>query len=101
MKTRHAAALALVGWYLMVPPQLVSPGHETANVDAAVPLNKWTVWQAFDTAIECESQLETLKEGALQRTQTGQSREFMQKLLDNQFFRGQCIATDDPRLKEK
>jgi len=101
MKASHAAALALVGWYLMVPPQLVSSGHETVNVDANVPLSRWTTWQAFDTATECESQLETLKGAALQRAQTGRSRGFLQKLLDNQFFHGQCIATDDPRLKEE
>ena len=98
MKLGHAAVLALVGWYLMVPPQLVSSGHETVNVDANVPLSKWTTWQAFDTATECESQLETLKEAALQRAQTGTKSGFLQKLLDNQFFDGQCIATDDPRL---
>jgi hypothetical protein len=64
-------------------------------------LSKWTTWQAFDIATECESQLETLKEAALQRAQTEAKSGFLQKLLDNQFFHGQCIATDDPRLKEK
>jgi hypothetical protein len=99
MRPRHAAALALVGFYLMVPPQICSSGYGTVNVNANEPLSKWTIWHAFDTATECESQLETLKEAAFQRAQTGRSQGFLQKLLDNQYFHGQCIATDDPRLK--
>jgi hypothetical protein len=34
MNIRHAAALALVGWYLMVPPRI--PG--TGEVNQDVPL---------------------------------------------------------------
>lgn len=37
MKPRHAAALALVGWYLMVPP-LASLQSQTADLHA--PLSK-------------------------------------------------------------
>jgi hypothetical protein len=45
MKPRHAVTLALVGWYLMVPPT------EDANqIDPSVPLPKWVVLRAFDTA---------------------------------------------------
>jgi hypothetical protein len=48
MKRHHAAALALVGWYLMVPPT------QSANhVDPFVPLSKWIVLKAFDTATAC------------------------------------------------
>jgi hypothetical protein len=41
---RHAAALALVGWYLMLPP--VSHGDFNENV----PLSGWRIVQRFDTA---------------------------------------------------
>ena len=51
MKSRHAAALALVGWYLMLPPMHQSGilfrlwyGH----------LADWTVVNSFDSAKECE-----------------------------------------------
>jgi hypothetical protein len=43
VKTRHAAALALVGWYLMVLPT------DNANhIDPLVPWPKWVVLRAFD-----------------------------------------------------
>ena len=42
VKPRHAAALALVGWYLMLPPlQFVGPGNDPYSVaiaDDAAPL---------------------------------------------------------------
>jgi len=56
-KTRHAAALALVGWYLMVPPT------ENANhIDPFVPLSKWVVLRAFDTATACDDAQDQLRD---------------------------------------
>jgi hypothetical protein len=52
MKLRHAAALALVGWYLMVPPE----NGTAVNVDA--PLSKWFVRTAHDTTSDCQDGLE-------------------------------------------
>ena len=43
MKPRHAAALALVGWYLMVPP----PDNLTA------PISAWEVAASYDTGKHC------------------------------------------------
>jgi len=37
MKTHYAAALVLVGWYLMLPP--TGRDHPTGNV--AAPLSQW------------------------------------------------------------
>jgi hypothetical protein len=37
MKLRHAAALALMGWYLLIPP--TSRDYPMGNVDA--PLSQW------------------------------------------------------------
>lgn len=44
MKTCHAAALALLGWYLMVP---------LVGGDASAPLSQWRTIDSFDTAQEC------------------------------------------------
>src|ERR1039457_3827850 len=50
MNPRHAAALALVGRYLMVPP------HPTATtLDSDAPLSKWRVYEVFDTAVTCNT----------------------------------------------
>jgi hypothetical protein len=45
MKPHHAAALALVGWYLMVLPT-----KDANGIDPSDPLPRWVVLRAFDTA---------------------------------------------------
>ncbi len=54
MKARHASALALVGWYLMMPP--TSPPNGYVINDAA-PLSKWLLMESFDTAESCKKAL--------------------------------------------
>jgi hypothetical protein len=49
MNLRHAAALALVGWYLMLPP-LSAPG----KFDTAQLLSKWVEDSAHDSGAACE-----------------------------------------------
>ena len=58
MNLRHAAALALMGWYLTVPPT-VGPYR---RLDLRVPVSQWKVVQRFDTATTCEGYLQEMKE---------------------------------------
>jgi hypothetical protein len=54
LKLRHAAALALLGWYLIAPPYIESEPHSGApviNLDA--PLSPWNPRGIFDSEIEC------------------------------------------------
>jgi hypothetical protein len=44
VKPRPAAALALVGWYLMLP-----------RSDINAPLNTWVQMQSFDSAADCQT----------------------------------------------
>jgi hypothetical protein len=53
MKLRHAAALALVGWYLMMPPRKTVDGQ--VFPDTTVAVSQWSQMQAYDTAKECEA----------------------------------------------
>jgi hypothetical protein len=53
MKLRHAAALALVGWYLLMPPA------KHNGMPADVPLSRWRNFGAFDSAAQSESALRT------------------------------------------
>src|SRR5258708_8608753 len=46
MNLRHAAALALVDWYLMVPP--ISNG----TPEIAAPLSHWEIQSSYDTPVE-------------------------------------------------
>jgi hypothetical protein len=106
VKSHHAAALALVGWYLMCPP-LQSPcwpGVETLrelfgkgpnacknlypDYDAA--LSQWKESRKFDHADECQADVtKDLKDWLSRKT----------PLSDRIHCR--CVATDDPRLKSK
>ena len=89
MTLRHAAALALVGWYLMSPP--FDASLKKPDLDA--PLAKWSQIGSFDTAQECNGQeAYNLKQAHAARV-TG--------LLLETDEAAQCIASDDPRLKGK
>jgi len=118
MTLRHAAVLALVGWALMVPPLIDSSGVATQE-----PLSKWTSLGTFDSAEECDrGRIDemTRRERAAEQGEPRQSdrgridemtrRERVaeegeqgetinQSLLAIQ--NAQCVATDDPRLREK
>ena len=109
MDARHAAALALVGWYLMVPPsmsemdwtcgaslsahayhKLFGTGDEKecakfAEIEAPnAPISKWHEMSPFETLLDCEkAQHELLVRSRAGSPQAG----------------AQCVATDDPRLK--
>jgi len=60
MKPRHAAALALVGWYLMVPPTL-DPRRQQSGlfVDLSAPLPK------CDTVFDSVSPVYTLEQSPM------------------------------------
>jgi hypothetical protein len=100
MALRHSIALTLIGWYLMVPAE------STKN-----PLSQWRSYRSFDTAEECQTaidaHLEVLKKH--QQDHTRFDRLNPQERLkeatkeaewEYDFENAQCIATDDPRLKE-
>jgi hypothetical protein len=64
MNVRHAAALALVGWYLLVPPS-TSPYYNQHDLWA--PVSQWKIVERFETAMACEGYPQEMKEdsGAL------------------------------------
>ncbi len=51
MKFRHAAALALVGWYLMMPPLKPAPA---IGVLANLPLSEWLAFLSYPNQPDCE-----------------------------------------------
>lgn len=85
MKPRHAAALALVRWYLLVPPKTRTWWIGAERYDDAAPFSRWTIEQSFDKAELCEA--------ARRATQ--------QEAGDAAIRMGHaaCVASDDPRLK--
>jgi hypothetical protein len=88
MKLLHIAALASVGWYLMIPPPTSS---DRSMVDLNAPLSKWRVFSPYGNAAECA-------QGQVKYAALTGKRDILQH---RQFIAAQCIASDDPRLKEK
>lgn len=97
MRPRHAGALALFGWYLMVPPPIL---HTSLPVDLDAPLSEWRLFSVHNSAAECESGLIAFYKLAKTVLVVNPADE-----RDRiQFYRldsSQCVASDDPRLKEK
>jgi hypothetical protein len=94
MKTRHAAALALVGWYLISPP-LGRPKNGNDYVDGGAPYYKWTVLLEFDDLTQCQERRDLeIQDGedGLKKPPTGDLWAMVETELE-------CIAIDDPRLK--
>ena len=52
MKFRHATALAIVLWYLMIPPIGIDN-----KVDAHAPLSKWRIGVDFESQKQCDDSL--------------------------------------------
>ena len=86
MNSRHAAALALVGWYLILPPL------EVHQLDEKAPISLWDKVGTYDTETACKEQAALLRLRHAKVTDP---------LLKKHFALGLCIASDDPRLKGK
>lgn len=108
MKPRHAAALALVFWYLMMPP-LVRVGldprdssRDSVAPDSDAPLSKWFWSGSFDSVDACQRS----QEKEIAKTQRRNSLSpfppaEIGRNVEVAFWEARCIASDDPRLKEK
>jgi hypothetical protein len=93
MKPRHAAALALVGWYLMVPPLSRSSNRQKIGSDFSRPLSEWLSVSVYDSEADCNKEIDAMNQRA-----ASMAREHHTML---NISHAQCIATDDPRLKDK
>jgi hypothetical protein len=117
MTNRHAAALALVGWYLMVPPAsdwrrlyhfVIEPpwGYFTHGEPFyPAPSWKWEKLGEFYSQANCESTRAFIvrHDGKVERRQLppNASLASIPNAKQYQANEASCIATDDPRLKEK
>ena len=93
MSFRHVTMLALVGWYLMLPPMGSVESRRNPSTGFYVaystqPLSTWEIEGSYDTAGECRSAVEQADQLARQNCPDCSAV-------------AACIATDDPRLKSK
>jgi hypothetical protein len=102
---RHAAALVLVGWYLLIPP-VFSPmgGHPRAFNDLNAPINRWDIQGSFNSDASCEKEKARIrKEAPLRLNFAHEHPEQDQNgniaAVAEAWQRSECVASDDPRLK--
>ena len=97
IKPRHAAALALVGWYLMVPPAIPNTGE----VNKSAPLAQWTIRRTFPRNAGCENAKSRLRTQALaaQADKDAAARRGLRN-SDSRCIvcNAECVSTDDARL---
>jgi hypothetical protein len=87
---RHAAALALVGWYLMVPDQLhqFHPDPDSREY----PLFQFRLLGSFDSAAKCHAQIKRMLD-IYNDPNHGHGEPW------TWWNHAQCVASDDPRLR--
>jgi hypothetical protein len=88
MKLRHAAALALVGWYLIGPP--LKAAVKPPMVDWNARVSTWLPMEFFDTSADCQKEIEAVKPRAEER-----ARQTHSELPRDPFL---CLGEDDPRI---
>jgi hypothetical protein len=106
-KPRHAATLALVGWYLLIPPVFSPMGnHPRAFNDLNASLNRWDIWASFESNTSCEKEKERIQNEAPLRLKFAhehpdQDRNGNIVAVAEAWQWAECVATDDPRLRER
>ncbi len=106
MKPGYAAALALVGWYLMVPPARTVGGNML--VASHAPMRGWMrIGKSFDSLTDCEKarektqkNVQNAKEAALENAANMDANPSNQDLAGYEAAREiKCMSNDDPRIK--
>ena len=89
MKLYQAAALALVGWYLMVPSLDAIRGRENFRA-----YSHWSVIEKYDHIQDCEARLLQIKSSAISAL-AASGKGGLEHCSE---CYAECIASDDPRL---
>jgi len=108
MKLRHAAALALLGWYL-IAPQIVNPLGRKPYVDTHAKYRAWGVLHTFESQDKCKRARRIAQVAAQNRIPISFSGPLPAWWQENnppiywlvQQAEAECISTDDPRLTDK
>jgi hypothetical protein len=107
MRPQHTCALALVVWYLLIPPVFSAMGtHSRSFNDLSAPLNKWDIWAKFDTHTNCQKENQHLRTEAPLRLKFAHEHPDQDPngnlvVVSEAWQLAECVASDDPRLKEK
>jgi hypothetical protein len=88
MKPRHAVALALVGWYLMLPLQAPD---EQGTADAAPSPAASSTFAVYNSQQDCETERHQLLDDPV----------VGERMKSAMCLPATNVPADDPRLKEK
>ena len=102
MKVHHAAALALMGWVLVVPPELMSSpaikggdNYMMENLDTG-----WNIVYRYKNAEECANGLsDLLSHKELLADYAARRKKSLDGAEEDIQSGGFCVREDDPRLK--
>jgi hypothetical protein len=106
LNLRHAAAITLMGWYLLVAPGSCKPEWPSQGkpLPCAAPLSEWIVTLSFSSHDECDAERRAdVSYGKQEMENANDSHDKM--LFDSSrkiYWRALtelCISTDDPRLR--
>jgi hypothetical protein len=92
MKPGHAAALALLFWYQMIPPTRGTPAEILYNA----PLSQWEVGNQWETEAECENDIPSARDAEEMIKQCTNSD---CAVAVKRFAKARCLFYEDPRLK--
>jgi hypothetical protein len=105
MRSRHASALAIVLWYLMIPPI----GADN-KIDPRAPLPQWRKGVGFESQKQCDDSLkEAIQnpmtpaeyQAAAKATRQAKMKPLSMAEMTKRTAESLCVAGDDPRLKAK
>ena len=105
MKPLHANALAIVLWYLMIPPI-----RADNKIDPHAPLSQWRRGVGFESQKQCADSLNDAiqnpmtaaeYQAAAKATPKAKMKPLSMAEMTKRTAESQCVAGDDPRLKEK
>jgi hypothetical protein len=100
MKLRRATSLALLAWYLVLPPVALLFPTLGPEFDTTAPLSTWSRQGTFIT--ECHESLQDRRSELGHRLYELRTRNNDLGSLSNttlQWQAADCISSDDPRLK--
>lgn len=91
-----AAAVVLIGWYLMIPPPRQIDRQFQINYTA--PIEKWVQLRLFDSQSECEA-----ARSAYAKNPPGGIADMLSSKPEERAVMqaARCIAASDPRLAEQ
>jgi hypothetical protein len=102
-------ARAAQGWYLMQPHLLAADGSYRflclgPRSEGCEPLSAWLQEQAYDSATECEAGRQSTIESEIYTERLAHGLKPRQAGNDKRFrwlMQYRCVASDDPRLRER